>query len=351
MDARDEGGRASDEVTPQRQEVQLSSENTSKPGLAMQPDRRTLLGSAGAAILAGVAASALHQDEVQAQTPSADLLPPGASSRFVSANGIKLHYVTMGQGPTLLLLHGWPQTWFAWHKVMARFADNFTVVAPDLRGTGLSEVTAAGYDKKTIAEDLRSLIEQIGDGKANVVGHDMGGKASYVLAHLYPQVVERLVLVDCLVPTTENMDALRGGAWHYGFHMAADFPELLTRGREREYIRAQIKQWSWQKDAIDEASISEFARRYAEPGRMTAGFNYYRSLRDDVPIVAPLRGRKFAMPVMTITGDRSAGTRLAEALKDEAPSLRSVIAKDCGHFVAEEAPDFFVEQVQRFLAD
>ncbi len=84
---------------------------------------------------------------------------------------------------------------------------------------------------------------------------------------------------------------------------------------------------------------------------MTAGFNYYRSLRDDVPIVAPLRGRKFAMPVMTITGDRSAGTRLAEALKDEAPSLRSVIAKDCGHFVAEEAPDFFVEQVQRFLAD
>ena len=84
---------------------------------------------------------------------------------------------------------------------------------------------------------------------------------------------------------------------------------------------------------------------------MTAGFNYYRSLREDVPIVASLRGRKLAMPVMTVTGEFSAGTRLAEALKDEAPDLKSVVAKDCGHFVAEESPDAFVEQVQRFLAD
>jgi pimeloyl-ACP methyl ester carboxylesterase len=219
-----------------------------------------------------------------------------------------------------------------------------------LRGTGLSELAPAGYDKKTIAEDLRSLIEQVGGGKANVVAHDMGGKASYVLAHLYPQVLERLVLVDCLIPTTENMDALRGGAWHYGFHMAGDFPELLTRGRERDYIRAQIKMWSWQKNAVDEKSISEFAKRYSQPGRMTAGFNYYRSLREDVPIVASLRGRKLTMPVMTIAGEHSAGTKLSEALKDEALNLTSVIAKDCGHFVAEEVPDFFVEQVRKFIA-
>jgi pimeloyl-ACP methyl ester carboxylesterase len=315
----------------------------------MESDRRTFLTSTGSALLAGIAASTLPQDDAAARSAETALLPPGASSRFVSANGINLHYVTMGKGPTLLLLHGWPQTWFAWHKVMPRLADGFTVIAPDLRGTGLSDLAPAGYDKKTIAEDLRSLIEQVGGGKANVVGHDMGGKAAYVLAHLYPQVVERLVLVDCLVPTTENMDPLRGGAWHYGFHMAADFPELLTRGRERDYIRAQIKLWSWQKDAIDEAAISEFARRYSEPGRMTAGFNYYRGLRDDIPIVAALRGRKLTMPVMTITGQYSAGSRLSDELKDEAPTLKSVIAKDCGHFVAEEVPDFFVEQVQQFM--
>lgn len=315
----------------------------------MESDRRTFLGNAAGAVLASVTGSVVDQRPAAAQGAEAGLLPPGASSRFVLANGIRLHYVTMGQGPTLLLLHGWPQTWFAWHNVMPRLADSFTVIALDLRGTGLSELATSGYDKKTIAEDVRSLVEQVGGGKANIVAHDMGGKAAYVLAHLYPQVVERLVLVDCLIPTTENMDPLRGGAWHYGFHMAADFPEMLTRGREREYIRAQIKQWSWQKDAIDEAAIDEFAKSYARPGRMTAGFNYYRGLRDDVSIVAALRGGKLTMPVMTLAGEHSAGTRLADALRNEAPNLKSVIASNCGHFVAEEAPDFFVEQVQQFL--
>ena len=110
-----------------------------------------------------------------------------------------------------------------------------------MRGTGLTELTPSGYDKRTIAEDIRALIAHTGASRAHVVGHDMGGKAAYVLAHLYPDCVAKLALIDCLLPGTENMDALRGGAWHYGFHMASEIPELLTRGREEEYIRAQIK--------------------------------------------------------------------------------------------------------------
>ncbi len=320
----------------------------------MTSSRRSVLSSIAATALTGTAAIAAQTSESRAQSPatrqSRATLPSGASSHFVRANGIQMHYVTMGKGPTLLLLHGWPQTWYAWHGVMPRLAERFTVIAPDLRGNGLSEVTEAGYDKRNIAADIRSLIQQAGGGKAHVVAHDMGGKAAYMLAHLHPEVVDKLVLVDCLIPGTENMDALKNGAWHYGFHMAPNIPEMLTQGREREYIEAQIRNWSHRKDAIGEAAITEFASRYAEPGRMTAGFNYYRSLRDDASLAASLRGRKLQMPVMTIGGEFSAGNKLADALQDEATNLTSVIARDSGHFVAEETPDFFVAQVVKFLS-
>jgi pimeloyl-ACP methyl ester carboxylesterase len=166
---------------------------------------------------------------------------------------------------------------------MPRLGKRFTVVAPDLRGTGLSERTRTGYDKRTIAEDVRALILHAGAKQAHVVGHDMGGKAAYVLAHLYPDVVSKLVLVDCLLPGTENMDALRGGAWHYGFHMAPEIPEMLTEGRERDYIRAEIRAWSRRRDAISEAAIAEYAQHYSSPGGMTAGFNYYRALQQPTP--------------------------------------------------------------------
>ncbi len=145
------------------------------------------------------------------------LLPEGSESLFARVNGVKLHYVRVGVGPNVVLLHGWPQTWFAWRSTMERLCARFTLIAPDLRGLGLSERTAAGYDKKTIAGDVRALIDQTAGGRAHVVGHDMGGKAAFMLAHLHPEHVEKLVLVDCLIPGTENMDALRGGAWHSDF--------------------------------------------------------------------------------------------------------------------------------------
>jgi pimeloyl-ACP methyl ester carboxylesterase len=317
----------------------------------MSVDRRSLVLGVSQAVLTGVAVAALARTAALAQervpTPA---LPTGAASRFATVNGIRLHYVVAGSGHLVVLLHGWPQTWFAWHGIIPRLARRFTVVAPDLRGTGLSERTGAGYDKRTVADDVRALIAHLGAAGAHVVGHDMGGKAAYVLAHAHPESVSRLVLVDCLVPGTENMDALRGGAWHYGFHMAAEIPELLTAGRERDYIRAQIRAWSHKKDAVGEAAITEFARHYAAPGGMTAGFNYYRALREDAPYVAALRGRKLRMPVMVIAGRYGVGDKLAEALRDEAADLTSVIAENSGHFVAEEVPDFFCNKLEGFLA-
>ncbi|WP_245512849.1 alpha/beta fold hydrolase [Enterovirga rhinocerotis] len=317
-------------------------------------DRRLFGRGAAQSVLAGVAlvaaGEAMAERDSRLPPPADPPLPTGAESRFATVNGIRMHYVVAGQGPTVILLHGWPQTWFAWHGQIERLARRFRVVAADLRGTGLSEVTPSGYDKRTIAEDIRALIGHLGVPQAHVVGHDMGGKAAYILAHLHPGVVSKLVLVDCLLPGTENMDALRGGAWHYGFHMAPDFPEMLTKGRERDYIAAQIRAWSHRKDAIGEDAITVFAAHYAQPGRMTAGFNYYRALREDAPLAAELRGRRLPMPVMAVAGRQSGGSRLADSLRAEAPSLTSVIIDDCGHFVAEEAPDPFAKAVETFLA-
>jgi pimeloyl-ACP methyl ester carboxylesterase len=304
----------------------------------------------GFLIAAGAAAFAAQARQAKGETPEAGLLPDGAESRFETVNGVRLHHVVLGSGPPVLLLHGWPQTWFAWRATMERLSHRFTAIAPDLRGLGRSEGTPGPYDKRTIAEDIGALVDRVAGGRAVVIGHDMGGKAAYMLALVDPQKVEKLVLVDCLVPGTENMDARRGGAWHYGFHMASDIPELLTQGRERDYIAAQIRAWSYRKDAVSEAAITEFARHYAAPGGMTAGFAYYRALEEDARATARLADRKLDMPVLAIAGRHGVGTRLAEALRPQARALTSVIVEESGHFVAEEAPERFFREVEAFLA-
>ena len=307
----------------------------------MTIDRRTFLAVAGAAAAQGFA---------RAQASGAGLLPEGAESRFLDVDGLRLHHVVLGSGRPVVLLHGWPQTWFAWRATMERLACRFTVIAPDLRGLGLSARPASGYDKRSIAEDIATLIDRAAGGHAHVIGHDMGGKAAYVLALLHPEKVERLVLVDCLVPGTENMDARRGGAWHYGFHMAREIPELLTQGRERDYIAAQIRAWSFREEAVSEAAIAEFARHYATPGGMTAGFDYYRALPEDALLVRQLADRRLDMPVLAIAGRHGVGNRLAEALRPQASALSSIIVEESGHFVADEAPEVFCREVERFLA-
>ena len=275
-------------------------------------------------------------------------LPQGAESQFAPVNGIRQHYVKMGKGPLLILLHGWPQTWYEWRRVMPALASRFTVVAPDLRGLGLSEKTQTGYDKHTLANDIAALIKHLGERSAIVVGHDMGGKVAYVLSLLHPELVTHLILVDCMPPGTENMNPAKGGMWHYGFHMAAEFPEMLTKGREREYIAAQMTQWLHRKDAIAQAALDEYAQYYAAPGGMTAGFNYYRALPGDAKFLAAYADRKFAMPVLTIAGRYGVSDNLFKAMTPKADHLRGVIAEDSGHFVPEEAPEFLTEQIMNF---
>jgi len=296
-----------------------------------------------------LATSSSYSAEPVTSKPLSGNLPNGISSHFVEVNGIRLHYIEIGKGPLVILLHGWPETSYSWRFTMQALAGQYRVVAPDLRGLGLSERTVSGYDKKTIATDIKDLIAALGEKHADIVGHDMGGKAAYVMAHLYPSYVSKLVLVDCLIPGTENTDALHGGAWHYAFHMAPEFPEMLTKGREKEYISAQIKAWSYRKEAISESTIDEYVRHYATKGGMTAGFNYYRALPQDAVLVKTFKNQKLVMPVLAISGAHGVGDKLSKALLNDTVSLQTVIVPDSGHFVAEEDPAAFNSAVVKFF--
>ena len=278
-------------------------------------------------------------------------LPDGAESKFAQVNGVRMHYVQMGEGPLLVLLHGWPQTWYEWADVMPSLAEHFTVVAPDLRGVGKTERTEKGYDKQTLSQDVAALIEHLnGDEPAVVVGHDMGGKAAFVLGLTQPERVKKLVLIDCMPPGTENMDVARGGLWHYGFHIAPDFPEMLTKGREREYLTAMMKLLSGGKEVMTDEAIDEYVEAYASPGGMTAGFNYYRALLEDADFVASLSGKRLTMPVLTIGDEHAVAGHLYKALEGRSDDITNKIAEGSGHYVPEEMPEFTVEQIVDFAA-
>ncbi len=193
----------------------------------------------GAAVTPIIVPTAAAPSVAAKETVTDAPLPNGGASQFAQINGIRLHYVSVGSGPTVILLHGWPQTWFAWRDTMERLSSRFTVIAPDLRGTGLSERTSTGYDKRTIAADIRALVVHVAGERAHVVAHDMGGKAAYVLAHLHPECIEKLVLVDCLIPGTENMDTLRGRRMALRIsHGAGDSRDADERTRTGIYCRA-----------------------------------------------------------------------------------------------------------------
>src|SRR5262249_49528818 len=153
-------------------------------------------------------------------------------------------------------------------------------------------------DKKTIVMDIKALVDYLGEKQAIIIGHDMGGKVAYIMAHLYPESVEKLVLVDCLVSGTENTDPAHGGRWYWGFNMQPtfpemhNFPEMLIQGHEKAYIRAVIKALSFKKDAISEQTIDEYVKHYSTPGGMTAGFNYFRTLKEDAVLVKTFSGEK-----------------------------------------------------------
>ena len=197
---------------------------------------------------------------------------PPVEHHYAELGEVMLHYVA-GQGPPVVLLHGWPQTWWEWRHTMAALAPHYTVIAPDLRGLGDSSRPLGGYDKRTVAGDVWRLVSQtLGHQRFRLVGQDWGGPTAFALAADHPDVVQQLAIVDVVIPGCGGDFSQGGRRWHHQFHITPDLPEALVQGRERLYLRWFYQTFAYFPGAIGEADLDEYVRTYSQPGAMRAGF-------------------------------------------------------------------------------
>jgi pimeloyl-ACP methyl ester carboxylesterase len=277
----------------------------------------------------------------------------GLTHHYAHLADVTLHYVTAGRGEPVVLLHGWPQTWYEWRHIIPLLAERFSVIAPDLRGLGDSSRPLSGYDKKTVAHDIWQLVhDKLGYSRFHLVGHDWGGPTAYALAAAHPEAVSRLVIVDVVIPGDGSDFSQGGRRWHHQFHATLDLPEALTTGRERTYLTWFYRTFGHRPDAISEADIDEYLRTYAQPGAMRAGFNYYRALTQDAADNAQiLKLLKLAMPVLAIggAGGRGRAQEPEQSMQRVADDVRGEIIAECGHWVPEEQPQHLVRMLIDFF--
>jgi pimeloyl-ACP methyl ester carboxylesterase len=273
--------------------------------------------------------------------------------------GLRLHYVVAGEGArTIVLLHGFPQTWWQWHRVIPALVDaGFRVIAPDYRGAGDSWRPPGGYDKQTMAGDIHRLLREHldVDGPAVVAGHDIGLMVAYAYAQRFPDAVSHLVLIDAPLPGTAVFDALRADprVWHFAFHGARDVAEMLVAGRERQYIQYFIGARIFDPSAITAADLDVYASAYSAPGAMRAGFELYRAFgRDADDNRALLRANgKLTMPVLAVGGAISTtGAVIEEMANEVAEDVTAVRIPRTGHWVPEENPQGLVRALLDFSA-
>jgi pimeloyl-ACP methyl ester carboxylesterase len=279
------------------------------------------------------------------------------SHHTTSVNGIQLHYVIGGQGEPVVLLHGWPETWYAWHKVMPALAKNYTVIAPDLRGLGDSSKPPTGYDGNTTSEDIHQLVSQLGFSKIFLVAHDIGAQTAYSYAAGHPSNVSRLVIMDAVFPGFFPPN-FEGVCWWCSFHQTRDIPELLTAGNEREYLSWHYRGLAYNREAITDADIDTYVRSYSAPGGMRAGFEYYRAFPMNAEQNKAFSETKLQIPVLAIGGDiypalggDLPGNLTLNSTQALAADVTGITVPLSGHYIAEEQPQFVTELLTKFFSE
>ncbi len=277
-------------------------------------------------------------------------------SATIDLGDVAYHYVEAGAGPVLVLLHGWPETWYAWRHVIDALAPRFRIIAPDLRGLGDSSRPATRYDKATIARDVVRLLDRLGITTFDLAGHDWGGVVAYSLARYEPRRVRKLAVLDVTVPGDGADGFSQGGKrWHHAFHRLSEPPEALTAGREELYLRWFYSEWPVVREAFDAGTVAGYHRTYTLPNAMHYGFECYRALPDDIEYNAQrLRAEdKLAMPALGLGGNgfRARGRDVGDSLRRVASDVRDEVVPNCGHFIPEEQPKYVARVLGDFFGD
>ena len=262
---------------------------------------------------------------------------------FAEARDISIHYVESGSGDPVLLVPGWPQSWYAWRHVMPLLADSCRVIAIDPPGLGDSGAPAA-YDTQTIAGYIDALLDTLELERVAFIGHDIGAWIGYAFAARHPGRVRNLALIDAAIPGIAPADAFAltperiNKTWHFLFNALPGLPEALVAGRERLYLEWLFNSRSFDKTAIDDAALTEYTRVYAAPGAMSRGFAYYRAIFDSIAQNKTTAATKLPTPVLAIGGEQWLGPLMEAMVAPVARDLRVEIVANSGHFVPEEAP-------------
>ena len=271
-------------------------------------------------------------------------------SRFADVHGVRLHYLIVGEGDPVVLLHGYAQTSHMWRPLMTELARTHTVIAPDLRGIGQSSIPADGYTKAVMAQDIHALVHSLGSPRIGLVGHDIGLMVAYAYAAQYPSEVDRIVLMDAFLPGVGNWRDvwLLRDLWH--FHFYGETPLALVTGRERIYF-----EHFWNDFAADRTrSVPEGDRRiytdaYARPGGMRAGFEIFRAFERDAQDFARFAQTPLPMPMLVLTGEKASGDFLIEQGRLVATTVEGVVVGNSGHWLMEEAPGEVIPTLVEFL--
>jgi len=276
------------------------------------------------------------------------------ASRSIDIGGLRLHAVIGGKGPPLLLVHGWPQTWYQWRLVMPALARDFTVIAVDQRGIGLSDKPSSGYDVGTQANDMVALMEALGHRRFAMIGFDTGMPIGYALAADHPERLERLVVGEAIITGVTPSPQFTPGAlnkrnWHIAFNrLDADVNEALVRGREHIYFGSEyaVSAGTPLPDQVVKYYIERLA---SSPDALRGSFGSYRAIDTNFAQNEQRKTRRLTLPVLAIGGEKSIGAGVGNTMRLIAENVDSIVIPGSGHWIAEEAPEQVLTAVRPFL--
>jgi pimeloyl-ACP methyl ester carboxylesterase len=277
------------------------------------------------------------------------------TSQYVDTGELRLHAVTGGDGPLLLLVHGWPQTWYAWRMLMPALARDFSVVAVDQRGIGLSGKPTGGYDTATLASDLVALMDALGHPRFALYGTDVGMPIAYALAADHRDRVDRLVVSEAPLPGISPSPPLflppplNARLWHLAFNQLPKINEQLVTGREDIFFGAEFDA-SAGTNKLPDYAVKYYIDTLKDPDHLRGSFEFYRAIPATSAQNQQRKERRLTLPVLAIGGAESSGEGVGNTMKLAADDVQTVVLADCGHWVAEQAPEQLLTALTAFLA-
>ena len=286
---------------------------------------------------------------------AAQSVPEGFQDEVTTVNGVNYHYVIGGEGPAIVLLHGWPTTWYLWHEVMPGLAEaGYTVIAPDSRGQGDTALAEGGYDPQTVADDIRALVGSLGIDSHYIAAHDLGTWVAYAYANEYPDAVERLVVLDVLFGDASfdppNAPSLEQNFWHFAFHDAEGIPEMLLSDKIPEYLGYFYTNFSFDPAAISREDAQVFVDAYSKPGYLESGLAYYRSIEETVELFEAYKADGLLqMPVLAIGAQVGVGQYFVDQMAAVSADFEGRVLENSGHWMPLERPDAITEAIITFF--